>query len=101
MSSSVTEGVGVGAMVGDQGGGRSSQSLPQSPAPPAISPLTEPTDPGNREPSVNVTLDADPEQEGDQNHVPITSTGASFPSGTAPFYVDNYSHLKTEPEELD
>ncbi|KXX73433.1 hypothetical protein MMYC01_210199 [Madurella mycetomatis] len=36
------------------GGARS-----ESPAPPAFSPLTDPADPGNREPSVNVALDHD------------------------------------------
>ena len=35
----------------------------ESPAPPAFSPLTDPADPGNREPSVNVSLDPDPDPD--------------------------------------
>ncbi|KAM7204302.1 hypothetical protein V8F33_001604 [Rhypophila sp. PSN 637] len=67
------------------------QSLPQSPAPPAISPLTEPTDPGNREPPINpINLD------GDGNPVPATLAPA-----TAQQYLETFSQFKAEPQVSD
>ncbi|KAM7212660.1 hypothetical protein V8F06_011948 [Rhypophila decipiens] len=119
MTSSVNEGVGVGAgvevamadgaaasvgaapgLVPSEAGAEVQslplslpQSVPQSPAPPAISPLTEPTDPGNREPSINpINLD------GDANPVPVPATLAP---ATAQQYLDTFSQFKAEPQISD
>ncbi|KAK3684891.1 hypothetical protein B0T22DRAFT_428231 [Podospora appendiculata] len=63
-------------------------SLSQSPAPPAISPLTDPADPGNREPSVNVSLDhEDPE--------PNSKPDPAANQDGAPETGNSNSHLST------
>ncbi|KAK3945907.1 hypothetical protein QBC46DRAFT_276746, partial [Diplogelasinospora grovesii] len=74
MSSSVREGAG-----------------PHSPAPPAVSPLTDPApDPGNREPSVNVSLD----QETSNNQREPSPTAARGPTEKDDYFSHNQHNVE-------
>ncbi|KAK3325479.1 hypothetical protein B0H66DRAFT_125250 [Apodospora peruviana] len=88
-----------------EGGGAG--SLPQSPAPPAISPLTDPADPGNREPSVNVSLDHDQDVEMEMGYAPALSalqlqqstnsaTNVAANATAGAYMTEGYDHLMAD-----